>query len=67
MEGAFAFFLESAFLGIFLFGERRFGQKLHWFSVFMLFIGTWASAYVILAINAWMQNPVGYEEVAGGG
>jgi cytochrome bd-type quinol oxidase subunit 1 len=33
----------------------------------MLFIGTWASAYVILAINAWMQNPVGYEEVAGGG
>jgi cytochrome d ubiquinol oxidase subunit I len=32
MEGAFAFFLESAFLGLFLFGERRFGQKAHWFS-----------------------------------
>ena len=67
MEGAFAFFLESAFLGIFLFGERRFGQRMHWFSVFMLLLGTWASAYFILASNAWMQNPVGYEEVAGGG
>ena len=62
MEGAFAFFLESASLAIF-----RFGQKMHWFSVFMLFLGTWASAYFILATNAWMQNPVGYEEVAGGG
>jgi cytochrome d ubiquinol oxidase subunit I len=67
MEGTFAFFLESAFLGIFLFGERRFGQRMHWFSVFMLLLGTWASAYFILASNAWMQNPVGYEEVAGGG
>src|SRR3712207_5434053 len=67
MGGAFAFFLESAFLGIFLFGERRFGQKMHWFSTFMLFLGTWASGYFILASNAWMQNPVGYEEVAGGG
>ena len=67
MEGAFAFFLESAFLGIFLFGERRFGQRLHWFSALMVFLGTWASGYFILATNAWMQNPVGYEEVAGGG
>jgi cytochrome d ubiquinol oxidase subunit I len=64
MEGAFAFFLESAFLGIFLFGERRFGQKVHWFSALMVFLGTWASAYFILATNAWMQNPVGYEEVS---
>jgi cytochrome d ubiquinol oxidase subunit I len=67
MEGAFAFFLESAFLAIFLFGERRFGQKMHWLSAFMLLIGTLASAYFSLATNAWMQNPVGYEEVAGGG
>src|SRR5918993_557676 len=66
MEGAFAFFLESAFLGIFLFGERRFGQRVHWFSAFMIFLGTWASGYFILATNSWMQNPVGYEEVAGG-
>src|SRR3954464_10227740 len=54
MEGAFAFFLESAFLGIFLFGERRFGQWVHWFSALMVFVGTWASAYFILATNAWM-------------
>ena len=67
MEGAFAFFLESTFLGIFLFGERRFGQRVHWFSALMVFVGTWASGYFILATNSWMQNPVGYEEVAGGG
>src|SRR5215212_7697072 len=66
MEGAFAFFLESAFLGIFLFGERRFGQRMHWFSVFMLLLGTWASAYFILASNAWMQHPVGYKTLPNG-
>src|SRR5258708_13492985 len=40
MEGAFAFFIESAFLGIFLFGEQFFGQKMHWFSAFMVSLGT---------------------------
>ena len=40
MEGAFAFFLESAFLGIFLFGEQAFGQKMHWFSSLMVWLGT---------------------------
>src|SRR6266699_1165935 len=60
MEGAFAFFLESAFLGIFLFGEHVFGQKMHWFSAFMLFLGTWSSCAFIIASNAWMQHPVGY-------
>lgn len=60
MEGAFAFFLESAFLGIFLFGEHVFGQKMHWFSAFMVWIGTWASGGFIIASNAWMQHPVGY-------
>jgi cytochrome bd ubiquinol oxidase subunit I len=59
MEGAFAFFLESAFLGIFLFGERL-GQKLHWFSTVMVWLGTWASGGFIIASNAWMQHPVGY-------
>src|ERR671925_1210533 len=43
MEGAFAFFIESAFLGIFLFGEHAFGQRMHWFSSFMVWLGTWAS------------------------
>lgn len=60
MEGAFAFFLESAFLGIFLFGEQTFGQRMHWFSAFMVWLGTWASGAFIIASNAWMQNPVGY-------
>jgi cytochrome d ubiquinol oxidase subunit I len=60
MEGAFAFFIESAFLGIFLFGERVFGQKMHWFSAFMVWLGTWASGGFIIASNAWMQHPVGY-------
>src|SRR5215210_8820440 len=66
MEGAFAFFLESAFVGLFLFGERRFGQRVHWFSALMVFIGTWASGYFIIATNAWVQNPVGFERVGDG-
>jgi cytochrome bd ubiquinol oxidase subunit I len=60
MEGAFAFFLESAFLGIFLFGEQIFGQKMHMFSAVMVWLGTWASGGFIIASNAWMQHPVGY-------
>jgi cytochrome d ubiquinol oxidase subunit I len=65
MEGAFAFFLESAFLGLFLFGERTFGQKMHFLSTIMLLIGTWASGFFIVAANAWMQHPVGYAAGAG--
>ena len=67
MEGAVAFFLESVFLGIFLFGERRFGQRVHWFSSLMVFLGTWLSAYFILATMAWMQHPVGYRLTPDGG
>ena len=66
MEGAFAFFLESAFVGIFLFGERRFGQRVHWFSSLMVFLGTWASGYFIITTNSWMQNPVGYRVLENG-
>jgi cytochrome d ubiquinol oxidase subunit I len=66
MEGAYAFFLESAFVGLFLFGERRFGQRVHWFSALMIFLGTWASAYFILATSAWTQNPVGYKTLPDG-
>jgi cytochrome bd ubiquinol oxidase subunit I len=60
MEGAFAFFLESAFLGLFLFGEQAFGQKWHLFATIMVWLGTWASGAFIIAANAWMQHPVGY-------
>jgi len=66
MEGAFAFFLESAFLGIFLFGERAFGQRMHWVSAVMVWLGTWASGGFIIASNAWMQHPVGYTTLPNG-
>jgi len=60
MEGIFSFFLESSFLGLFLFGEKRLGPKGHWFAAFMVFIGAWLSGYLIVATDAWMQRPVAY-------
>jgi cytochrome bd ubiquinol oxidase subunit I len=66
MEGVFAFFLESSFLGLFLFGERRFGQRVHWFAAFMVFAGSWISGFFIIVTDAWMQHPVGYEIAADG-
>ncbi len=66
MEGCFAFFLESAFLGLFLYGEKRLSKGMHWFAALMVFIGSWASGYFIVATDAWMQNPVGYEKAADG-
>jgi len=66
MEGVFAFFLESSFLGLFLFGEKRFGQKVHWLAAFMVFAGSWISGFFIIVTDAWMQHPVGYEIAADG-
>ncbi|HKI45620.1 MAG TPA: cytochrome ubiquinol oxidase subunit I, partial [Balneolales bacterium] len=66
MEGMFSFFLESSFLGLFLFGEKKLGPKLHWMSAFLVWLGSWLSGYLIVATNAWMQNPVGYEIMANG-
>src|SRR5271157_1108367 len=66
MEGCFAFFLESTFLGLFLYGEKRLSKTMHWFAAFMVFVGSWASGYFIVATDAWMQNPVGYEKAADG-
>jgi len=60
MEGVFAFFMESSFLALFIFGEKRLSPKMHWFSAFMVFLGSWTSGYFILATNAWMQHPVAY-------
>jgi cytochrome bd ubiquinol oxidase subunit I len=53
-------------VGVFLFGERRFGQRVHWFSALMVFVGTWSSGYFIITTNAWMQNPVGYHMLENG-
>ena len=66
MEGVFAFFLESSFLGLFLFGEKRFGQRIHWLAAFMVFAGSWISGYFIIVTDAWMQHPVGYQIAADG-
>jgi len=66
MEGLFAFFLESTFLGLFLYGEKRLSKGVHWFCSFMVFFGSWLSGYFIVATDAWMQNPVGYEKMADG-
>ena len=60
MEGLFAFVLESTFLGVLLFGEKRFGLRVQWGASLMLFLGSWLSGYFILATNAWMQHPVAY-------
>ena len=60
MEGVFAFFLESSFLYLLLFGEKLIGQRGHWLASFALFVGTWLSGFFIVCTNAWMQHPVGY-------
>ncbi len=62
MEGMFAFFLESAFLGLFLYGEKRLSPKAHWWSAVAVFLGSWLSGFFIIATDAWMQHPVGYEK-----
>ncbi|MEP3836281.1 MAG: cytochrome ubiquinol oxidase subunit I [Algibacter sp.] len=66
MEGMFSFFLESSFLALFIFGEKLMGQKLHFLTGFLVFLGSWASGWFILATNAWMQHPVGYEILENG-
>ena len=66
MEGVFSFFLESSFLGLFLFGEKRLGPIGHWFAALMVFIGSWLSGYFIIATDAWMQHPVGHEVLPSG-
>jgi cytochrome bd ubiquinol oxidase subunit I len=55
-----AFFLEASFLGIMLFGWKRVGPGLHFFSTLMVAIGTLTSAFWILAANSWMQTPQGF-------
>ena len=60
IEGLAAFFLESTFLGLWIFGWNRMPRALHLATIWLVAIGTWASAYFILAANSWMQNPVGY-------
>jgi cytochrome d ubiquinol oxidase subunit I len=60
LEGLFAFFAESAFLGLFLYGEKRMSPRAHFFSAVMVFLGSWLSGYFIVVTNAFMQHPLGY-------
>ena len=60
VEALLAFFLESTFIGLWIFGWDKLPRKLHAACMWMVHLGTLASAYMILAANSWMQNPVGY-------
>jgi len=66
MEGVFSFFLESTFLGLFLFGEKRLSPLAHWGSAFMVWFGSWISGFFIIVTNAWMQHPVAYRVLPNG-
>ena len=66
MEGVFSFFLESAFLGLFLYGENRVSKVMHWFSSVMIFVGSWISGFFIIVTDAWMQHPVAFDRLPNG-
>jgi cytochrome d ubiquinol oxidase subunit I len=59
-EGVLAFFLESGFLGLYLFGRNRISKGAHWFSILMVAVGSTISAFWILVANSWQQTPEGY-------
>lgn len=65
-EGVFAFFLESGFLAILLFGWDRVGPKMHFFATLMVCLGAHFSAVWIVVANSWMQTPAGYQIVGEG-
>ena len=65
-EGIFAFFLESGFLAVLLFGWDKVGRKMHFFSTCMVALGAHFSAVWIIVANSWMQTPAGYHIVGEG-
>jgi cytochrome bd ubiquinol oxidase subunit I len=65
IEGLAAFFLESTFLGLWIFGWDRLSPRLHLTTLWIAVAGTWMSGYFILVANSWMQHPVGYKIVNG--
>ena len=66
MEGMFAFFLESAFVGALIWGEKRLGPQYHFLAAVAVALGSWLSGFFILVTNAFMQHPVGYRMEANG-
>lgn len=65
-EGVFAFFLESGFLALLLFGWDRVGPKMHFFATLMVCLGAHFSAIWIIVANSWMQTPAGFHIVGEG-
>ena len=65
MEGLAAFFLESTFLGLWLFGWDRLSRRVHLLTIWLVALGSVLSAAFIMAANSWMQHPVGYKMVNG--
>ncbi len=66
MEGMFAFFLESSFLALLVWGEKRLSAKAHFRAACALWGGSWLSGYFIIVANAFMQHPAGYTVGANG-
>lgn len=60
LEGIFAFFLESSFLALLVWGEKRLSRLAHFAAAVALFVGSWLSAYFVIATSAFMHHPVGY-------
>ncbi len=65
-EGVIAFFLESVFVGVLIFGRKRVSAKVYWVAALMVFLGGHLSAFWIIVANSWMQTPAGYEISAAG-
>ena len=65
-EAVIAFFLESVFIGVLIFGRNKVSPKVYWLSALLVFTGGHISAFWILAANSWMQTPAGYEISATG-
>jgi cytochrome bd ubiquinol oxidase subunit I len=63
MEGLLAFFAESTFIGLWLFGRGRLPPRVHLATIWVVSVATCVSAFFILAANSWMQHPVGYRIV----
>lgn len=59
-EGIFAFFLESSFLGLYIFGRNKVSKGLHWFAILMVAVGSTISAFWIIVANSWQQTPAGF-------
>ncbi len=64
-EGIFAFFLESTFLGVLLFGREKVSKKVYFISALMVLIGSTLSAFWIIVANSWQQTPAGYHIING--